>query len=560
MLPRDHLVPAPMPDIRPMSYMAQGGDVDRSMVIPEGGLASFLTSNIDEMDDSRLAFGAQQGINSMRDVAERMAQMGRNGDNYVVHASEREMIVPREVVENNPELRAAIMQGIAAEGADPNAYVVGSDANSINPMTGQREFFLKKIVRGVKKVVKAVAPIVLPIVGSMVLGPIFGTALGSAASTAIRGGSVSDILKSAAFGGISGGVFAGVSGAVQGVQSGIGALQGARAAIGSAISPSNVFGNLGSRIAERGIFSAYQGPDFAALAQARGIEPGGAQGTLMDRVLGRVPEAGAEGAAQGQPSLMQRMLGGGSQPLTGEARLAEAARLQQAYPNASPAMIEQAMAQSQPSMLQRFGPMAAGGLALAAATGAFNQPKTGFPDVPGFDPSDTSEARLRENPELYSVGVPQPLPPLGSPITPRPVQSFFAQQLGGEAEQPSLMPQFTQPPPLPSQETIMAQGAMPGAQQGFGVDRFGNPIQSVYGMQPLQFAARGGEMQNFPRRMGAISGPGTETSDDVPAMLSDGEFVMTARAVRGAGGGDRREGVKRMYDMMRKFERGGAVA
>jgi hypothetical protein len=75
------------------------------MSMPSGGLASFLTSNMDEVDDSVLAFGRGDGINSMRDVAERMAQMGRNGDNYVVHASEREMIVPREVVERNPELR-----------------------------------------------------------------------------------------------------------------------------------------------------------------------------------------------------------------------------------------------------------------------------------------------------------------------------------------------------------------------------------------------------------------------------------------------------------------------
>ena len=74
----------------------------------------------------------------------------------------------------------------------------------------------------------------------------------------------------------------------------------------------------------------------------------------------------------------------------------------------------------------------------------------------------------------------------------------------------------------------------------------------------IAFAAKGGEM-NFPRRQGFISGPGTETSDDVPAMLSDGEFVMTARAVRGAGNGSRKEGVKKMYDMMRAFE-GGAVA
>ena len=66
-------------------------------------------------------------------------------------------------------------------------------------------------------------------------------------------------------------------------------------------------------------------------------------------------------------------------------------------------------------------------------------------------------------------------------------------------------------------------------------------------------------MKNFPRKTGFISGSGTETSDSIPAMLSDGEFVMNARAVRGAGGGSRKKGVRKMYDMMRAFE-GGAVA
>lgn len=37
-------------------------------------------------------------------------------------------------------------------------------------------------------------------------------------------------------------------------------------------------------------------------------------------------------------------------------------------------------------------------------------------------------------------------------------------------------------------------------------------------------------------------------------MLSDGEFVMTARAVRGAGNGSREKGVRKMYQMMRAFE------
>lgn len=71
----------------------------------------------------------------------------------------------------------------------------------------------------------------------------------------------------------------------------------------------------------------------------------------------------------------------------------------------------------------------------------------------------------------------------------------------------------------------------------------------------LPTLAQGGEPTAFPRRSGGISGPGTETSDSIPAMLSDGEFVMTARAVRGAGNGSRREGMKTMYQMMRKFER-----
>ena len=86
-----------------------------------------------------------------------------------------------------------------------------------------------------------------------------------------------------------------------------------------------------------------------------------------------------------------------------------------------------------------------------------------------------------------------------------------------------------------------------------------------------QFAAKGGEMDlandprlqkermTFPRRQGYIAGPGTETSDDIPAMLSDGEFVMTARAVRGAGDGSRKAGVNKMYDIMKAFE-GGVVS
>ena len=76
-----------------------------------------------------------------------------------------------------------------------------------------------------------------------------------------------------------------------------------------------------------------------------------------------------------------------------------------------------------------------------------------------------------------------------------------------------------------------------------------------------QVLADGGEA--FPRMNGPISGPGTETSDDIPAMLSDGEFVVNAKAVRGVGklngagkskAEQRREGARMMYALQRAGE------
>ena len=75
--------------------------------------------------------------------------------------------------------------------------------------------------------------------------------------------------------------------------------------------------------------------------------------------------------------------------------------------------------------------------------------------------------------------------------------------------------------------------------------RYFEDLRRQQGVSPTTFAANGGE----------VEGPGTGTSDSVPARLSDGEFVLTAKAVRGAGGGDRDLGAARMYDMMSKLER-----
>jgi|9_EtaG_2_1085328.scaffolds.fasta_scaffold18379_3 hypothetical protein len=75
--------------------------------------------------------------------------------------------------------------------------------------------------------------------------------------------------------------------------------------------------------------------------------------------------------------------------------------------------------------------------------------------------------------------------------------------------------------------------------------RYFEDLREQQGVTPTEFRAAGGE----------VEGPGTGTSDSVPARLSDGEFVLTAKSVRGAGGGDRDLGAARMYDMMSKLER-----
>jgi hypothetical protein len=87
-------------------------------------------------------------------------------------------------------------------------------------------------------------------------------------------------------------------------------------------------------------------------------------------------------------------------------------------------------------------------------------------------------------------------------------------------------------------------------------DFYASMAQNPYMPQQPTRLAQGGPAnpEDYPRRTGPINGPGTATSDSIPAMLSDGEFVFTAKAVRGAGNGSRRDGAKRMYQMMKQFE------
>jgi len=79
-----------------------------------------------------------------------------------------------------------------------------------------------------------------------------------------------------------------------------------------------------------------------------------------------------------------------------------------------------------------------------------------------------------------------------------------------------------------------------------------------------------GGMAEYPRVNALIEGPGTEKSDDIKAMLSDGEFVTNAAALRGIGrlnGADpkdkeeqRRIGAREMYRLQHAGEKAAGVA
>ena len=462
--------------------------------LPDGGLASFLTSNLDELDDRALAFGRQGGLNSFGDVAQQMVSFGRNGDDKLIHAKTGELVVSPEILQENPELVEKLAESFQNSDVDMARYVVGNDNNSINPFTGQPEFFFKKIVSGVKKlakkafnVVKKIAPVILPFAINAIapgLGSVASGALGAGLGSLIQGKSVKDSLRSALIGGAIGGLTAGFKGmTMEGGSFGQGLEQFGM--------PKGILGGtgepiIGGKLAEQATEQAASGSStFLGNAVEDTIKSGKDFYNYLTPDASSLQQANFEAAKQAMGTDAFNLLDSAE-----KFKMFDAAK---------------------PTFMQQYGKLALAGGAGAAALGAFDPPEQDELNVAGYDPDDTSEKRVEENPEKYRVGVP------GAP-TYLTLDDVMVEQ-----------------PPYSIASNYLNQ-----------------PLMAI---PPIR-AAAGGEMEKFPRRSGAIAGAGTETSDDVPAMLSDGEFVMTARAVRGLGNGSRKAGVKKMYDLMSRFEGG----
>jgi hypothetical protein len=76
-----------------------------------------------------------------------------------------------------------------------------------------------------------------------------------------------------------------------------------------------------------------------------------------------------------------------------------------------------------------------------------------------------------------------------------------------------------------------------------------------YGSPPVRTNQAGITELDYRQKGGFVPPIGVkEKADDIPAMLSNNEFVFTANAVRNAGGGSVKEGAKKMYSLMRQLE------
>ena len=88
------------------------------------------------------------------------------------------------------------------------------------------------------------------------------------------------------------------------------------------------------------------------------------------------------------------------------------------------------------------------------------------------------------------------------------------------------------------------------------IDRLSIKFMAKGGMPTgIMRTNQAGTMERDYRETGGFVPVGIkEKADDVPAMLSKNEFVMTADAVRGAGDGSIEKGAQRMYDQMKRLE------
>jgi hypothetical protein len=552
--------------------LAEGVPADLLPVEFDAAFFGALNMALDQMSGMQqpMAVGPEGfsdgGIAQLSPIASGLAQMGRNGDTMLAH------ITPSE---------ARMLRRRGGSG-------------TINPVTGLPEFFLKKVAKvvgsafksvgnaitgAVKGIAGAVKKFASSTIGKVVTTIALGFFLGPAAASflGVAGGSALGAGISGFVGGFGASLLGGgnlksalKTGALAGVTAGAGAYaSGADFYSAATMSPAEALAGQVTT-AKEGITSLVD--KFSPSS------PAPVPSTAVPSTA--VPSPGdyastTDYQALAAPSSSSGMIVPGETPLPAGMQLKTAPTASTFTANAPQAAATQAAAQTAgttaaqtaatPSAFQEIvnagkaaasgnygdalsslGSAAFGTVPRTVATGLGGLYLTGgfTPDVserPGIVPTETGYDLLRQNPEIYATN-------------PGGAESVYANVPGQNPFTRTIQaPSFTlRPPVYPS---FTSQQPMYAANGG-EMRKFAQG--GIAALAPRRYNAGGyadGGTSKFPRRTGQIAGPGTEKSDSIPAMLSDGEFVVTAKAVRGAGNGSRREGAKRMYQMMHKLER-----
>jgi len=566
-----------------------------------------------------LAEAAMIGANApMAEQAIALAAEGRGDDTALAHLRPGEVVLPPEAFED-PEFERVVQQRFEELDIDPHQAVVGLGIASLNPITGLEEFgFFKKIAKSVKKVVKKVVK-PLAKVAQFVPGPwqpiaalankaftVYDVAKGRAnplalltvAGPAATGGSIgsniSNITK-AGGGNFFSGIGAGLTGTGAALKSGIGNL------ISSPVD--TLFGGAAGNKGIPGLLktATYSGEAMVPGAAATGsvLNPGqlpGAPTGMVGRGLTTAAGLGGAGMA-GVPEQYQIQSGDTLSQIAQQYGVSVEEMMANNPHITDPNMIIAGQMLNVPGGQMMAGTGAAAGtggigglISGGGADGVGNYGVVGdllggFTDKlgitnyggaaggasaaggggGGFGGQDLAAmglagllGKLAYDEAKNSKGVAQtPLTSMNAAGRYN-IEAEIARRTGGEAPNPvefGLLPANTFP-------TLSGGRPTPPPTEAEGM-RYGGPVMSY---------ADGGNvsMEEFQRMVGDIEGPGTEVSDDIPAMLSDGEFVMTGQAVRGAGafemkkdGGiitleplgeeSREKGTKLMYDMMKLF-------
>ena len=575
--------------------MAQAAE--KVLEFPAGGIADFYMEDDDiaamEQEEAKKAFG-DNGIANFSDVASRMASYGRGGDDTIAHVATGEIVIPLPLIENNPEMKTSIFKHLEELGIeDPEQYVVGSSANSINPETGLREFgwlskTFKKVTRAVKKVgksvvklVKKAAPVIIPFALNAMfpgLGAIYSGALGSGIGTLVQGGSLKDAFKNAMIGGAIGGATAAIGGGVAAAAKPGGSFaEGAMSGIKNAAKLSNL-STAGQQLTS-GQFgqSGYDAVRAAAVPDVNTAAGQFSQATDLGQTKfiegTNIPDQGqsiVELQNQAMAPRPEGLTNANMQVVTGADGTLKLAPSSSSFdmstavdlPTKPPGFLE--------SIQDVYTPGGRG--PLDSLGDAF------LPSGPSITPTELMAKNPGMSLDVAKQVIAEATPNFARSALPGTAIALGATALGGgftapEVEEEDFGPtgeelrrMYPEKYGFSNQESPRRSNQPTYVESSFKADprfmypefRRGNPFynpDSVY-----QRRAEGGEI--FPRRVGGIMpDEGIPGKDSVRAMLMPGEFVMTTDAVKGLGNGNNQQGIQNMYQMMRGLEaKGKAIA